>query len=199
MEQGKEWKILKREKKGETDSSLLLKNEEMMMNFMTCHNMSCTELLARPLANCLKLYLLCNILQTVEKDRTLTWRLTLSMSIEKHCKRSHMGISYTTTTSYQVNSFLFNIDATQARNCKIPPPPPPPQNRAWMAHSFSCCSSNSRYARLEHMVLHHASNASERFGQFCVGQLLRYGTCSRGGRVLRTPFRALSTFFLVAS
>lgn len=125
MEQGKEWEILKREKEGETDSSLLLINEEMMMNFMTCHNMSCTELLARPLANCLKLYLLCNILQTVEKDRTLTWRLTLSMSIEKHCKRSHMGISYTTTTSYQVNSFLFNIDATQVRNCKIPPPPPP--------------------------------------------------------------------------
>ncbi len=55
----------------------------------------------------------------------MTWRLTLSMSIEKHSKRSHMGISYTTTTSYQVNSFLFNIDAAQAINCKIPPPPPP--------------------------------------------------------------------------
>ncbi len=39
MEQGKEWEILKREKEGETDSSLLLINEEMMMNFMTGHDM----------------------------------------------------------------------------------------------------------------------------------------------------------------
>jgi hypothetical protein len=39
MEQGKEWEILKREKEGETDSSLLLINEEMMMNFTTGHDM----------------------------------------------------------------------------------------------------------------------------------------------------------------
>lgn len=62
-----------------------------------------------------------------------------------------------------------------------------------------CCSLESRNNRLEHMVLHHASNASDRFGQFCVGHPLRYCTCSRGGRVLSTPFRALSTLFLVAS
>lgn len=44
MEQGKEWEILKREKEGETDSSLLLINEEMMMNFMTGHDMPQYEL-----------------------------------------------------------------------------------------------------------------------------------------------------------
>lgn len=43
MEQGKEWEILKREKEGETDSSLLLINEEMM-NFMTGHDMPQYEL-----------------------------------------------------------------------------------------------------------------------------------------------------------